>query len=228
MKISTTCSRSLNGGECLVALMSGQFAWNLRCPLHQLATRRLGARRRIVFKANCTQFLWAEGRKTNDPPTVDRQVLQLFGFLFLRPRASKTSWKRQRTRVAKLSLPGPTTATNLSWEQGVTKPQQRGVERRNFACTLACAATALRRRTWSIDQSIDRHSQPFHSVTCVRLARDCSPTGPRENSCRNQLFLRPACHDKGSKTENNRLNVRLPRPPSHQKRNQIYTKNYWK
>ena len=36
-------------------------------------------------------------------------------------------------------------------------------------------------------------SQPFHRVTCVRLARDCSPTGPRENSCRNQLFLRPAC-----------------------------------
>ena len=135
--------------------MSGQFAWNLGCPLHQPATGRLGARRRIVFKANCTQFLWAEGRKTNDPPTVDRQVQQLFGFLFLRPRASKTSWKRQRTRVAKLSLPGPTTATNLSWEQGVTKPQQRGVERRNFACT--CAATALQRRTrtWSIDQSID-------------------------------------------------------------------------
>ena len=74
-----------------VALMSGQFAWNLGCPLHQLATGRLGARRRIVFKANCTQFLWTEGRKTNDPPTVDRQVLQLFGFLFLRPRASKTS-----------------------------------------------------------------------------------------------------------------------------------------
>ena len=59
-----------------------------------------------------------------------------------------------------------------------------------------CAATALQRRTWSIDQSIDRHSrysQPFHGVTCVWLARDCSPTGPRENSCRNQLFLRPAC-----------------------------------
>ena len=73
----------------------------------------------------------------------------------------------------------------------MTKPQQRGVERRNFACT--CAATALQRRRWSIGQSgIDRHSQPFHGVTCVRLARDCSPTGPRENSCRNQVFLRPA------------------------------------
>ena len=48
------------------------------------------------------------------------------------------------------------------------------------------------------------HSQPFHGVTCVRLARDCSPTGPRENSCRNQLFLRPAWEGIGEKTTERR------------------------
>ena len=31
-------------------------------------------------------------------------------------------------------------------------------------------------------------------VTCVQLARHCTPTGPRDNSCQNQLFLRPTCH----------------------------------
>ena len=96
----------------------------------------------------------------------------------------------------------PTTATNLSWEREVTKPQQRGAETETEKVESSSTAPALhvlRGRGRSITMHI-WHSQPFHGVTCVLLAGSWNdeewwrlqPAWPgRETSVRPDLSLEP-------------------------------------
>ena len=86
--------------------------------------------------------------------------------------------------------------TWAGWEQEVTKPRQRGAERKEKllrAPALQQRCNVARGRS-IIGQGLVSHSTVSRASGLPELlARDCSLTGPRENSCRNQLFLRPMC-----------------------------------
>ena len=137
------CSGPVNGGAYSIAFVSGQFVVDSGCIA---ATSQQG----LAWGGECLQdeVQAVPGEKKERRTTRRRSIFRTmrFGAFFFRPRTSKkkapkagahrsvTAWEKK----VRLSF-SPTTATNLSWEREVTRPQQRGAESRNF---FACASAA--------------------------------------------------------------------------------------
>ena len=153
------CSWPVNGGACSIAFVSGQFvvdsgciaatsqqglAWEgeglqdeLQAVPGEKKERKTTRRRDGRSSGPC-----ASAPSSSDREPVKKKVPKAGAHRYV------TAWKKK----LRLSF-SPTTATNLSWEREVTKPQQRGAENRNWERRnfFACASAARAPRSWSID-----------------------------------------------------------------------------
>ena len=144
------CSWPVNGGACSIAFVSGQFVVDSGCIA---ATSQQG----LAWEGECLQDeLQAVPGQKKERRTTRRRDGRSSGPCASAPSSSDrepvkkapkagahryvTAWKMKLRLFF-----SPTTATNLSWEREVTKPQQRGAENRNwerrnfFACTTRWA-----------------------------------------------------------------------------------------
>ena len=143
------CSWPVNGGACSIAFVSGQFVVDSGCIT---ATSQQG----LAWEGECLQDeLQAVPGEKKERRTSRRRDGRSSGPCAsapssFRPRTSKkkapkagahryvTAWKKK----LRLSF-SPTTATNLSWEREVTKPQQRGAETETEKGSTSSPAPAL-------------------------------------------------------------------------------------